>query len=73
MLQIAGKEREGRHSKEADHLLRLLEDTKQVLREERDKVKKIEEKAAKENSDLTIQVRELQAKLRSARIREEEQ
>jgi len=43
-----------------------------VLKEEREKVRTLEEKACKEADHLTLQVRELRVKLSTSRMREED-
>lgn len=53
-------------------MLKLLEESKAMAKEEREKARKLEAKAVKESENLTLQVRELKVKLSTSRMREEE-
>lgn len=71
-LQGSQKEKAKRHGNDLEQMVKLLEDTKSQLRQERDRYRRLEEKTQKEKESLVLQVRELRVKLSTSRMREED-
>ena len=53
-------------------MVRLLEDAKSQLRQEKDRWLRLEEKNQKDKDILTLQIRELRVKLSTSRMREDD-
>lgn len=53
-------------------MVRLLEDAKSQLRQEKDRWLRLEEKNQKDKDILTLQIRELHVKLSTSRMREDD-
>ena len=53
-------------------MVRLLEEAKSQLRQEKDRWLRLEEKNQKDKDILTLQIRELRVKLSTSRMREDD-
>ena len=65
-------EKEAEHSNELKKAATIVKETKKRVKEERDKLRNLEEQNQRVKNNFTLQIRELKVKLSTQKMREED-